>query len=543
VRSGQGDDRNAVSGKGVVKMPLRVMLVDDESLIRNLIRMKLDWGAYGMEVSAEAGGGAEALALVEQDRPDIIFTDISMPDMNGLELSRRITEKYPGIKIVIITGHDDFEYARKGLQLGIVDYFLKPIKTDELKAVAEKLADMIQEERMYEQEYTRMRELLEANRPVLRERFLCSLMIDGGSVEETAKQFDYFGLPLRGDAPMEIAVIDVHHPGNTGEEQRLLFETQCASIVGDFFGESPAVVFSDYWRRIVLLTSYEPEQGAALEALLDKLREFARRPVSIGVGVTAKNAASANASYIQACDALDYRVVAGENKVIFYEDIVLNKLPPGYEDAVKIEKLMFYVKAGAAKQTAKLLEEIMAFAPPKQGGQTLYHMRMKAMDIVAASQHLTAEYASTTESEALGFLFAETLPEIKDGLAAHLLFLAEAAQKSMAEKSDSVVSRAKAYISEHMAEEDLRLATVAASLFISPGHLGRLLKKDTGKSFVEHLTDIRIKRAAELLRSTSLKGYEVGERVGIYDPHYFSILFKKATGMSVNEFRGGEALH
>jgi YesN/AraC family two-component response regulator len=246
-------------------MPLRVMLVDDEYLIRNLIRMKLDWGAYGMEITAEAGGGAEALALIEQARPDIILTDISMPDMNGLEFSQKVAEKHPGIKIVIITGHDDFEYARRGLQLGIIDYLLKPIKTEELKAVAERLAAMIKEERMRGRE-------------------------DEGPV------------------------------------------------------------------------------------------------------------------------------------------------------------------------------------------------------------------------------------------------------------ADNVVARAKAYISEHMAEEDLRLSSVAASLFISAGHLGRLLKKDTGQSFVELLTDIRIKRASELLRSTSMKSYEVGKQVGIHDPHYFSILFKKTTGMSVYEFRGREVL-
>jgi YesN/AraC family two-component response regulator len=221
-----------------------------------------------MEIAAEAGGGAEAMALLEPDCPDIIFTDISMPDMNGLEFSRMAKERYPDIKIVVISGHDDFEYARKGIQLGVVDYLLKPIKTDELKQVAEKLSAMIKYERN-----------------------------------------------------------------------------------------------------------------------------------STGAGL-----------------------------------------------------------------------------------------------------------------------------------------------QSIAEKSDSIVSRAKAYISEHMAEEDLRLATVAASMFISAGHLGRLIKKDTGRSFVEYLTDVRIKRAEELLRSTSLKGYEVGLRVGIHDAHYFSILFKKATGMSANEFRGREAL-
>ena len=525
-------------------MFLRVMIVDDEYLIRNLIRMRLNWEEYGMEIVAEAGSAAQALELMLQYRPDIVFTDISMPDMNGIEFSRQVNSQFPGTRIVIITGYDEFEYARQSLELGVVDYLLKPVKYEELKDVVERLVALIGDEQARMREIRRMRELLETNRPVLRERFLCSLMMEAGSTDEIDRQFSYFELPLQADAPMEVAVIDVQQPENTSEEYRLLLETQCGSIAQKYCGDTPAFVFSDYWRRIVLLRAYDPERADVYEGLRDVLRDAVHCQVAMGVGGPVCCAAQVHQSYAQACDALHYRVVAGDNQVIYYEDIVPGRPSVENEDGARVEKLMFYVRAGAAPQMTALLDEIMAHtsAPGGQSGQALHQARMKAMDIVAASQHLTSEDSAPAGSEALSFLFAGTLPEIRAGLAGYLQALADDARRIVAKKNDSLVSRAKAYISEHMAEEDLRLATVADSLFISAGHLSRLIKQETGRTFVEYLTDIRVKRATELLRSTSLKGYEVGERVGIHDPHYFCILFKKSTGMSVNKFRGGEGL-
>ena len=127
--------------------PLKVLLVDDEYLIRNLLRMRIDWQEQGMQIVGEACDAAEALEQVELLHPDIVFTDIYMPKMDGIELSGLILKRYPNIKIVVVTGHDEFEYARQSVKLGISDFILKPIRATELLQVTTKLRAAIEQER------------------------------------------------------------------------------------------------------------------------------------------------------------------------------------------------------------------------------------------------------------------------------------------------------------------------------------------------------------------------------------------------------------
>lgn len=153
---------------------LNVLIVDDEYLIRNLLRMRINWEEQGMSIMGEASNAQEALDLVDKQQPDIMFTDIYMPNMDGIELSRLILKKYPDIKIVVVTGHDEFEYARQSIQIGIVDFILKPIRAAELLTVTDKLRAMIDEERKREQEIQRLRADLERNFPYLREKLCCN---------------------------------------------------------------------------------------------------------------------------------------------------------------------------------------------------------------------------------------------------------------------------------------------------------------------------------------------------------------------------------
>lgn len=118
---------------------IKVLIVDDEYLIRNLIRKRINWEEQGMTIVGEASDAHEALNMVDTLRPDIVFTDICMPFIDGIEFSRMVTEKHPAIKIVIITGHDEFEFARRSIKLGIADFILKPIHAAELLNVTERL--------------------------------------------------------------------------------------------------------------------------------------------------------------------------------------------------------------------------------------------------------------------------------------------------------------------------------------------------------------------------------------------------------------------
>ena len=124
--------------------PYRVLLADDEEEIRVGISRKIDWAGLGFQLVGEAENGQEALELAEQLRPDVVLTDIKMPFMDGLALSRIVREELPGIKIIIISGYDDFEYAREAISIGVDQYILKPVTRMSLRKVLQELKEKIE---------------------------------------------------------------------------------------------------------------------------------------------------------------------------------------------------------------------------------------------------------------------------------------------------------------------------------------------------------------------------------------------------------------
>jgi two-component system response regulator YesN len=173
---------------------LRVLIVDDEYMVRGLLKRCIDWNEIGMEIIGEASGAQEALELTDKLSPDIIFTDICMPYIDGIELSRLVFEKYPNIKIVILTGYEEFEYAKKSLKLGIADFLLKPINDDEIRKSALDMKEKIEAERSHSNEYNRLKTLLEENRPYLKEKFLNEFIRGDMSEAEIFEKQAYFDL-------------------------------------------------------------------------------------------------------------------------------------------------------------------------------------------------------------------------------------------------------------------------------------------------------------------------------------------------------------
>ncbi len=212
---------------------LKVLIVDDEHLVRNLLRNCINWNEIGYEVVGEASNAHEALDLVEQLRPDVIFTDIYMPFMDGLEFGKIVFEKYPTIKIIVLTGYEEFEYAKKSVKIGIADFLLKPINDDEIRKVALNIKSKIESERNQRNEYDRIKNQLEENLPYLKEKLLNSIIQNTYDANNINQQLDYFNIKISPDH-VQIAVIEVSFPDNTdnpGEEERLLLNMQCLGLV------------------------------------------------------------------------------------------------------------------------------------------------------------------------------------------------------------------------------------------------------------------------------------------------------------------------
>ncbi|AWK50186.1 DNA-binding response regulator [Clostridium beijerinckii] len=137
---------------------IKVMIIDDEYLIRNLIKNCIDWNQIGMDIIAEASNAVEGLNLINKNKPDIILTDINMPITDGLDMSKSILEKYPDIKVIVITGYDEFEYAKRSIKIGVSDFLLKPIDEEELENSVLKLKKEILAEHLKKEEYKNIKE-------------------------------------------------------------------------------------------------------------------------------------------------------------------------------------------------------------------------------------------------------------------------------------------------------------------------------------------------------------------------------------------------
>jgi two-component system response regulator YesN len=534
---------------------LKVLIVDDEHLIRNLLRMRIDWEAQGMEIVGEAANAGEAMALVEQLHPDIIFTDIYMPKVDGIEFSEQVLASYPQIKIVIVTGHDEFEYARRSIKIGVFDFILKPIRPAELVQITSKLREKIQKERLHKHKIEQLQEVMERNQNFLKEQFLTHWLRGALTEQEIVDKAIHFGLPLCGEATsVQIALIE---PASTllipqEDNQKEKQEKQLSKLIAtckheverfyDLGGASDRncqlIIMIDPSDRLVLIScNKEINLVKDCERIGQLLSKSHHHVMNIGVGSKYIKSTDAYLSYQEAARALHYHAFIGENHVICFEDIA-DKMDTSYQsDSKMLDQLQFHISIGASEQAVEQLNAIFDIS-----FSSITQFRMAAIDVImecqraAIEQQLDSEVAFDKQILA-SILSANQLSELLTALKSYVTDVANTIYAKLQPPEDNLIYQVKTYLEQHLSDPDLSLASTAAHFYISSGHLGRLMKKETGQTFVEYLTQIRMKKAELLLKQTDLKGYEIGEQVGIPDPHYFSVLFKKSIGRSMNEYR------
>lgn len=527
---------------------LKVIIVDDEYLIRNLIRMKVNWEEVNMKMVGEAGNAEQALELVDELEPDIIFTDICMPAMDGIELSRRIVEKYPHIKIIIVTGYDDFEYARSSIKLGISDFILKPINSFELMQTLSKLRNIIGSERNREIEYNQLKKQVEESLPILREKFLNELLLEQLTFEEIISKCNYFKININPNCDIfQIALMEVNNSikNEKKEENKILISMQCFNIIQNFFSEDKYVsVFFDNGRRIsILLNNEKTDLIESCELLKKKILDRLECSVSFGVGMKKGEIQNIRFSYKEAMEAVNHKVIVGKNQVTSYADIHVGENILFNRDEDKMKRLNLFINAGAKKNALEILEQIFTTSASDYL-EAMEKMRSEALDVLFVCQRIASEqkinlvdiWKSHEKINGL-ILNADNLPELKQCMKECVENITGLMQKSNDVKANTFIEDVKEYLNNNINNQELSLSSVAKEFFISPGHLGRLFKQQTSQTFIEYLTSIRIKKVQKLLLETNLNGTQISERVGISDSHYLSILFKKHTGICINDFK------
>ncbi|MDO4272788.1 MAG: response regulator [Eubacteriales bacterium] len=527
---------------------LKVLVVDDEKLVRQMILRCIDWTELGLEIVGEASGSEEGLKMAAELHPNIVFTDIRMPVMDGLEFARRITERYPDTKIIILSGHDEFEYASEGIKIGVFDYLLKPIDQEEIRDAAVKVRDAILQEQDYQQSIRRLKQELSANAGYIREKQLAAL-VRSQKPDSLLDSLEYLDVRLRKDI-FQVALVEVLFDNSSGmdEENKLLLKMKCQELMQEYFKKDEHIyVISSGMQSIMILNNQMKEEFFEIcDILKEHLIKHTKCGICIGVGEAYTELEQLHISYREAKDALKYRFTAGKNQTISFRDIY-----PYYDTEInmseeKIHEFGFSIRSGSLNGTLELLDEtfekmrIMNFSKDET---LLFALRfvMEVMTILLELK-IHPEDMPKGQSQMIQEIFSlSSLDEIRGYLEQLTREASRMISRELGDKEKDMVRKVTDHLQEHYQEEEISLSSLAKDFYTNSSYLSRVFKEKTGKTFSGYLFELRMGKAMKLFAQSDLKSYEVAERVGIKDPHYFSVCFKKHTGMSVSEYK--KSLH
>jgi len=529
----------------------KILIVDDEPVVRNGIKNKINWNEAGFEFVGDCEDGREAMKAVDALQPDVVLTDIYMPFVDGLELAKYISEKYPHIKVVILTGYDDFEYAQQAVKLKVYDFLLKPITANELSKILEKLKNDLDIEAKKAEELKKLKLQLRESMPLLRERFLERLVSGQLRAGELEEKLNLFGISFHGPEFICLAVdIDdygkLDHAQQEAEDELLLFAVLniCEEIVSR---ENSGIVFQNRNNNIIIILSGKTPLSVMETAirLADEIRQSVEKfldfTVTIGIGAECSSLLDINRSYKGSLSALDYRFVLGKNKVINITDLEYNNTEFSLHKMQWEKKIASLLKVGTSNEIDEAVETVI-----KNLKASLMPVRRCYIYIqqIITSIINTIDELGIDENEVFGDInpFVEvyrfkTLDEMNLWLKKICQKAATVILNKRSDYSKVQVERAIEYIMQNYNDPEISLNSVCKHLFISVSYFSLIFKNNTGKTFVEFLTSVRMEKAMELLRTTNLRSYEIAKKVGYDDPHYFSSIFKKETGMSPTEYR------
>jgi len=521
-------------------MSYKVFFVEDEIITREGIRDNVNWQASGFEFCGEATDGEMALPLLRTAQPDVLITDIKMPFMDGLQLSKIVRERMPWVKIIILSGHDEFEFAQKAISLGVTDYLLKPVTVQKLQTILQKLTVQLDQERKEQENLKRLQEQIEDNRAMLRERFLFKLVVGAITPAEAVEKGQMLGLDLIARHYL-VVILKLERRDRTEQYDHDEYQQIQQALTG--LAEKNPDVFTlkrDWGDIILLMKGSTPEY---LEEERDLLLEEISREVaktcyglSIGVGASKDRVADICQSFVEALIHLQnpvnessselHRFVEQKELLKLDKKVVENYLRCGAKDefddffntylrplsetALRSALIKNYIFVDVILATAKLVDEL--------GGEVAR---------VIPEMHSIEGFLSNVNS--VEQLREQVYQIISVGLAYRESY-------SSGQHAD-LIRLTKEYIEYHYADPDLSLNEVAARASLSASHFSAVFSQETHQTFKEYLTEIRINKAKELLRMTALRSADIAYQVGYNDPHYFSSVFKKNTGLSPIEFR------
>lgn len=541
---------------------MRIVIIDDQPLIIKSITSTIDWKTIGCEIVGQATDGNQGAEIIESLKPDIVITDIKMPMMDGLQLIEYSKEIIPKAKFIIITGYNEFSYAQKAIKLGAFDLILKPIDSNNLQDIIAKAVNEINkfrteaaEKNIIIEEKNKLKNEVVKNTAELKRKFIIDVINDYYiSREQLDKKVKELNLSFTSFFTFVIK----HHifRGYNNEhfnEVNLKFNNLVEEIIQNFmYSKEGEFIEFCLNNNLVILYMFKKKQieysiNHKINNIITSIKKGIQTNESYNFDIGVSNICIGNRhikeSFEEACKALNYSFLMAENNVVYIKDIKGEGIIDEELVFKKISRIYQLLLDSKTEENEIILivEEIINMIIAS-GMTDIDYIKSLLIDICMASVHVinnnNLSYELIIDSDKIynNIYMKRNIKEAYLYIKQYILNIYNKIHGQTNKKYSNTVNMAIEYLNENYSYK-LSLKDAADFINISPEHLSRLIKKETGENFTDILSNIRIKYAIKLLKETNIRVNEVGDKVGLPNYAYFYQIFKRATGRSPKDYR------
>ncbi|WP_256756972.1 response regulator [Cohnella sp. WQ 127256] len=522
-----------------------VLIVDDDAMIVKGLELIVDWSGMGFEIVGTARDGEEGFQAVQQLRPDIVLTDIKMPYKSGLEMIEDCLSNGLQPAFVVLTGFNEFEYAKRALKSRVADYLLKPIDEAELISVLTNIRTQLADGERRKSDLSALERRLQESYPILREKFIGD-MVKGSltPIELSEENLKYYDIRLAGDV-FQIVMLDQEF-ADTDEDQRMLSEMKLMEIIQEALGQCGIyALVARIEERMVVVLSGEGDEFLRLREGLESIQRAADKwlglRLTIGVSTTAGRE-ELPTLYTEVVTAVRYKMYEGKGSVIYYSQ--LNRLDQstyGYlEDQARL--LISGVSEMDVEKVYAVIDDL--FEKIQRTGMlspdSVYRM---CTEILFETRKALTEIGVNMDDIVDEDIFSkkvmsryETLEELKHWLGVifknTIDFIDRRSSRVNGEPIDPIILFMNANY-----DKNIDLELISKTFYIDPSYFCKVFKKTTGVTYLSYLTQIRMAKACEFLKNPQNKVYEIAGKTGYEDQRYFSQVFRKHTGMTPSDYQ------
>ena len=541
---------------------LKIFLAEDEVIVRETIKRMIPWEELGFELVGEAADGEMALPLLIRQKPDLLITDIKMPFMDGLTLAKLAKKELPELKIVILSGYDDFNYAKQAISIGVEEYLLKPITKNALIERLSEIRSRYEHEKTQKEYYEKFQREMQVYEKNSNRDFFEALGCGSMDMMEVYKKAEKLGLDIVAEAyNILIFTMNSEEDFSGQKEGYSEWEAESLEMLEDFFSDNTSAMLfrCNIFSYGVLIKGQKETIDENTRSCIDEIKKILdrkeqKRQWFVAVGESVERLSQLQKSYHSASRAFSQRYLYGEN-ILYYDEMELMEHRSGQADtndnaylknvdvnALNPAILQKFLSNGLQEETENFVKDYF-YAIGQEPMESLVFRNYVILNVRFSVLSFLKSLGCDTEEmepENTEEILAESGKNIESAITYAKKMISQAItirDQNSGNKNRSILKTAVDFIDEHYMDEDISLNTAANVANVSSNHFSALFSQNMGQTFIEYLTTLRMNKAKELLRCTGMRSSEIAGEVGYKDAHYFSYLFKKTQGMTPSEYR------